>query len=213
MKLFLLLVIFGQSLLSFGQSKNEIIEEAQRKESLLIRKIDSLQLILNSTSSKLKAEQKTSADQLAQVTKMNFETSDLRIVMYKHVASIDSLVKLLDDKTKQYDLVQKSFSKCEDEKRSLMQLNQASENPIGERDLVTDIDFAKIKVSEASSFKFNLTVNAMGAVIDVQLIAKNSTDSDLLKILTEEIKKQVRYRPSSGAEMITVVYTCLIYPN
>lgn len=207
MKLLVILMFISASLTSFGQSKSDLIAESQQKDKVHLRTIDSLKLVNQSTNAKLKAEQNTSKDQLAQVTKMNFETADLRMVMYKHVASIDSVTRLLDAKTRDYENLNKKYLKCEADKRTQ---SQPAVEETGERDLITDVDYTKFNVSSASSFKFNLSVNSAGAVLDVILVAKKSTDSTVLAKVKEEIQKQVRYRPSTGAPLITISYSCTI---
>jgi len=224
MRVPLILLFLTLSTLSIGQSKKDIIEELQLKERRHLATIDSFNLVLNSVKTNLSKEKQISKDFEDKITKLNFESADLRMVMYKYVASIDSLNSISDSQQKQIHSLEKENLKCKEDKdrlnESLKQLQPSSNettnttsSPGGTRKIVKDLNIAGFKSAEKASFKFLLYIDEYGSVIRVELVAKNSTDKGLLEKLKREIKSQVRYNANPGSENIGVYYSCTIKPT
>lgn len=218
MRILILLISISISGLSFSQSKNEIIEGLRASEKQHLTTIDSLKFALNKVKNDLKKEQSVSKNQLDKITKLNFETADLRLVMYKYVASIDSLNLLTAEKERSFNNMEKNYNQCREDKKKLAQSLQTQssvdDSPSdGTRKVVTDLNTSNLHSAEKATFKFLLYVDEYGMVTKVELVAKNSSNKELLEKVSSEIKKQVRYNSSLGAEPIGVYYTCKIEPR
>lgn len=225
MRILLLLLFASISTISFCQSKNDIIEGLQLKEKRYQATIDSFNLVLNSTKNVLKKEQQVTNELKEKITKLNFETADLRLTVYDHVASIDSLTKVSESQQRTIEALDKDYSKCKQDNRKLSETltnalqaetsegsGTTTESPSGNRRVIKDLNVTGFRTTEEATFKFLLYIDQYGSVSKVELVAKNSSDSDLLNRLKREIKSQVRYNSSVGADPIGVYYTVTIKP-
>lgn len=210
MKTLLLLFVTMIAWHSNAQSKKEIIDELQKQQTVHLKMIDSLKQLNSETNTSYKKLMEKMVESEEKVTKLNFETSDLRMTMYEYVATIDSLTKATEQQERNNRQLKKKYDECANKKVTVQSID---ENAASNRKVLNNVHLININVSETTRVKFKLIINGAGDILVIENVADytTTTDSELLKRLLDAVKQQVKYSPGQGKE--TVYYTFVIQPN